>query len=122
MPFQYALLRAVPRVDRGEQVNVGLVLYCQQAEFLDCLVRVRADRLRALDPETDVAAISAAVAAFERWCHTPVGSARHGSGLATRFGMLVAPRSTVLQPGPVHAGLTDAPADTLGRLVRRLVD
>lgn len=120
-PFQYAVLRAVPRIDRGELINIGVVLYCQATDFLAATVEVDRDRLAALSADLDPDVVSAAGAAVVRACAEPVGSARQNDGLATRFGMLVAPRSTVVQPGPVHAGVTADPERTLDHLMTRLV-
>ena len=119
--FQYAVLRAVPRVDRGEFVNIGVILYCQELGVLRAAVTVDQVRLRALDPEVDLEAVRTAALGIVEACHHPVGSARENTGLATRFGMLVAPRSTVVQPSPVHAGLTSDPEQTLVDLMSRLV-
>ena len=119
IPFEYALLRAVPRVQRGECVNVGVVLYCQERDFLDALTHVDADRLRSLDPDIDLAALDDALVAVCRTCEG-VGPAA-ATSLGQRFRWLTAPRSTVLQPGAVHAGLTDDPAAELRRLVEAMV-
>lgn len=119
--FVYAVLRAVPRVDRGEFVNVGLVLYCQALDFLHAAVVVDPVRLRALAPDVDLDAVRTAAEAVVVAARTPVGSARENEGLAVRFGMLTAPRSTVVQPSPVHAGLTSDPEQTLAQLLTRLV-
>jgi Protein of unknown function (DUF3037) len=120
-PFQYAVLRAVPRVDRGEFINVGIILYCQQREFLRAAVAVNDTRLRALTAEVDLDAVHTAAAGVVAACLEPVGQARENDGLAHRFGMLTAPRSTVVQPSPVHAGITTDPEQTLDELMRRLV-
>jgi hypothetical protein len=120
-PFQYAVLRAVPRIDRGELINIGVVLYCQATDFLSATVEVDRARLAALSADLDPDVVSAAGDAVVRACAEPVGSARRNDGLATRFGMLVAPRSTVVQPGPVHAGVTADPERTLDHLMTRLV-
>jgi hypothetical protein len=120
-PYSYAVLRAVPRVERGEFVNVGVILYCQDLDFLGARVHVAADRIRALDPDADIEIISRAAEAVVTACDQPVGTNRENTGLVTRFGMLTAPRSTVLQPSPVHVGLTADPAATLDRLMTRLV-
>ena len=109
MAFQYAVLRAVPRIDRGEFVNIGVIMYCQQAEFLRCAVTVDAGRLQALDPDVDLEAVRTAADAVVTACAPESGSARENDGLATRFGMLTAPRSTVVQPSPIHAGVTVRP-------------
>jgi Protein of unknown function (DUF3037) len=117
--FQYVLLRAVPRIDRGECVNIGAVLYSQQRDFLDCVVEVDAGRLAALDASVDPDAVRLAAAAFQACCRGEGPSAQ--LSLGQRFGWLTAPRSTVVQAGPVHPGLTDDPGAELARLVDRLV-
>ncbi len=119
--FQYAVLRAVPRVERGEFVNIGIVLYCQELDFLRAAIVVDDVRLRALDPQVDIDAVRTAAEGVVAACHDPVGTARTNSGLATRFGMLTAPRSTVVQPSPVHAGVTENPERTLRTLLTKLV-
>jgi hypothetical protein len=120
-PYSYAVLRAVPRVERGEFVNVGVVLYCQELDFLRAQVQVVAERILALDPAADVEMITRAAQAVEDICEQPAGTNRENTGLVTRFGMLTAPRSTVLQPSPVHVGLTADPQASLQRLMNRLV-
>ena len=120
-PFAYAVLRAVPRVDRGEFINVGVVLYCQERDFLRAAVALDPARLRALSPDIDLEAVRQAAEAVVETCRAPIGSARENAGLATRFGMVTAPRSTVLQPSPVHAGMTGDPSRTLAELMTRLV-
>ena len=117
--FEYALLRAVPRVERGECVNVGVLLYCQERDYLDARTYVDEGRLRALDPEIDLAALDDALTAVCRTCEGAGPAA--ATSLGQRFRWLTAPRSTVLQPGAVHAGLTDDPAAELTRLVDALV-
>jgi hypothetical protein len=119
--FVYAVLRAVPRVDRGEFVNVGVVVYCQALDFLQAAVVVDPVRLRAIAPDVDIEAVRTAAEAVVLASATPVGSARENEGLAVRFGMLTAPRSTVVQPSPVHAGLTNDPERTLAQLLAKLV-
>ena len=119
--YQYVVLRCVPRVEREEFVNVGVVLYCPAEDFLASGSRVDEQRLRALDPRVDVAAVRSALAAVESVCS---GEAHVDFGLgsrATSYGVLKAPRSTVLQPGPVHGGMTADPARELERLVSALV-
>jgi len=119
--FVYAVLRAVPRVDRGEFVNVGVVLYCQALDYLAASVVLDPVRLRAIAPDVDIDAVQTSADAVVAACRTPVGLARENEGQAVRFGMLTAPRSTVVQPSPVHAGMTTHPARTLGQLLDRLV-
>ncbi len=119
--YSYAVLRAVPRVERGEFVNVGVILYCQHLDFLGARVHIDSDRIRALDPHADLEWITRAAQAVAAACGGPVGTNRENTGLVTRFGMLTAPRSTVVQPSPVHVGLTTDPRASLDRLMTRLV-
>lgn len=120
--FQYVVLRCVPRVDREEFVNVGVVVYAQAADFLQAACHVNGDRLRAVDPELDLDAVASALATVEAVCRGDESTGLAGrGGLGTRFGFLSAPRSTVVQPGPIHGGLTDDPARQLDHLLSRLV-
>ena len=122
MGFQYVVLRCVPRVDREEFMNVGVVLYCQQADFLEARGSVDADRLTALSADVDVAAVRSALSAIEAVCRGDDTAGAAGlAAIGTRFGFVKAPRSTVVQPGPVHGGTTDDPAGELDHLVDRLV-
>ncbi len=120
-PFQYATLRAVPRVDRGEFINIGVIIYCQALDFLRAAVQVDAGRLRALADGIDLDSVRLSAQAVVDACEEPVGVARENTGLATRFGILTAPRSTVVQPSPVHAGVTADPVGTLALLLAKLV-
>ena len=120
--FEYAVLRVVPRVERGESLNAGVLVYCRQRDYLGSRVHLDADRLRALDPTADPDAIRRALQAAADVCAAdPASGAAGREALGSRFRWLTAPRSTVLQPGPVHAGLTDDPAAELARLVDALV-
>jgi hypothetical protein len=122
MGFQYVVLRCMPRVDREEFVNVGVVLYCQQAEFLEARCHVDADRLRAVDERVDVDAVVSALRAVAAVCRGDESAGEAGRApMGTRFGFVKAPRSTVLQPGPVHGGTTEDPAAELDHLLERLV-
>jgi hypothetical protein len=121
-PFEYAVLRAVPRVDRGEFVNVGVMLYCQASDFLAASMHVDADRLRALDAAVDVAGIESALAAIQAVCAADPSAGPMAQGApGARFRQLTAPRSTVVRAGPVHSGLTTDPARELEHLLDRLV-
>jgi hypothetical protein len=119
VPYEYVVIQAVPRVERGELINVGVVLYSQLRDFLAARTHLDADRLLALDPDADLDAIRAALAAWERTC-TDDG-ASHGMTLGERFRWLVAPRSTILRAGPVHMGLAEDPQAELDRLLALLV-
>jgi hypothetical protein len=122
MGFQYVVLRCVPRVDREEFVNVGVVLYCQQADFIDARCHVDRDRLTVLAPDLDLDAVVSALATVEAVCRGDESAGAAGrTPLGTRFGFLSAPRSTVVQPGPIHGGLTADPAAQLDHLLDRLV-
>lgn len=121
-PFEYAILRVVPRVERGEFINAGVVLYSQAERFLGARVHLDPARLMALDPDADLEAVRAHLEAARSVC---AGGAEAGSvgrlPLGERFGWLVAPRSTVVQPSPVHTGLTDDPEAELERLLSSMV-
>lgn len=121
-PYQYLVLRCVPRADRQEFVNVGVVLYCQRLEFLACASEVDPDRLGALDPELDVIGVREALARVGAVCsgHPSAGPAGVGS-LGVRFGHLAAPRSTVVQPGPVHGGVLSGEPPDPGALLEHLL-
>jgi len=121
LPFEYALLRVVPRVERGEALNAGVIVYSQAASFLGAAVELDVARLLALDPSADVASISAALSAAADTCTGEGGGPAADEEIGRRFRWLVAPRSTVVQPGPVHTGLSDDPAAEVARLLRLLV-
>jgi hypothetical protein len=120
--YQYVVLRCVPRVDREEFVNVGVVLYSQRAGFLRCHAVVDIDRIHALAPGFDASAVDGALEAIIAVCEGRASAGAPGQASITdRFGFLAAPRSTVVQPSPVHGGLTSDPAGELTSLVARLV-
>jgi Protein of unknown function (DUF3037) len=120
--FEYALLRVVPRVERGECVNAGVIVYSRAKAYVGARTHLDEARLLALDPEADVAGIRAALDAVEKVCS---GGAEAGQAArddaGRRFRWLIAPRSTVVQPGPVHTGLTTDPAAETERLLDLLV-
>jgi hypothetical protein len=124
--FEYAVLRVIPRVDRGEAMNAGIVLYCRPQRYLGARLALDEGVLLALDPEADVPGVHRALAAMARVCGEP-GAASASAGpagaqdIGRRFRWLTAPRSTVVQAGPVHTGLTRDPDAEIGGLVRALV-
>jgi hypothetical protein len=121
-PFEYAVLRIVPRVDRGEAMNAGVLVYCRPLDYLRAWVELDIGRLMALDPAADVAAIERALAAVVMVCESDPGAGQAGlQDIGRRFGWLTAPRSTVVQAGPVHTGLTSDPGAEAERLVAALV-
>ena len=121
--YQYVVLRCVPRVDREEFVNVGVVVYCEAAEFLAAGCSVDRDRLAALTPTLGLDEVADALETVCQVCRGVTGGGLPTlGGLGKRFGWLSAPRSTVVQPGPVHGGLTADPEAELAALLRRLVE
>lgn len=122
LPYQYVVLRCVPRVEREEFLNVGVVLYCQARDLLEAAWHVDTDRVQRVFPGLDVTRLREGLEFVDGVC---AGDERGGAAAAqprgTRFGFLKAPRSTVLQPGPVHGGMTTDPGAELQRLLDRLV-
>ncbi len=120
--FEYAVLRVVPRVEREEFINAGVILHCQKANFLDARIHLDRDRLRALDPTADPEAVQAHLETVRLVC---AGGPEAGAiGLLSagqRFGWLVAPRSTVVQASPVHTGFAGDPGEALERLMDAMV-
>ena len=119
LPFQYVVLRCVPRVDREEFLNVGVVLYSQPAQYLACASHVTEQRLLAIAPDLDIEAVRSALDGIAAVCAGSGPSAF--ISLSQRFGWLAAPKSTIIQPGPVHGGLAEDPERELAHLVDRLV-
>lgn len=120
--FQYAILRVVPSVPRGEAVNAGIVLYCRRAAFLELRCALDRERLAALHAGVDGDAV---VAHLDGLARVAAGDPDAGAIAALpqseRFHWLVAPSSTIVQASPVHTGFTDDPAAALARLVDELV-
>jgi len=120
--YDYAILRAVPLVEREEFLNAGVVLHCPERAFLDCRVNVDERRLRALWPAVDPDVIRQHLEAFPKIC---AGAADAGPiarlSRRERFQWLVAPRSTIVQVSPVHSGVCGSPETALAEIFRRLV-
>jgi hypothetical protein len=114
--YEYAAIRIVPSVERGEQINAGVIIYCQTRDYLCARTELDEHRLRTLAPAADLDGIRHALKAYELTCEDDERGA-----LGARFRWLTAPRSTVVQAGPVHAGLAADPAAELDHLMRRLV-
>ena len=119
--FSYTLLQVVPRVERGERINAGVVLYSRRHRFLAARVALDADRLAALDPGADAEALRRHLDALAAVAAGEGEDAVARLEQSERFHWLAAPSSTVVQPAPVHTGLTDDPAATLDRLFAELV-
>ncbi len=120
--FEYALLRAVPRQERGEFVNVGVLVYCKDLDFLGARVHVDERRVLALDPFLDVEVLRATLAHLGLSCDgAPAAGPVSRTTAGQRFRWLTAPRSTIIQTSPAHTGLTDDPEAELDRLLAALV-
>lgn len=121
-PYSWTLLRVVPRVERGERINVGAAVFCRRARYLGLAFELDEARLRALDPRLDLDALRRQLEGLERVAAgDPQAGRVAGMDAADRFGFIAAPSSTVLQPAPVHVGLCDEPAAALDDLMARYV-
>jgi hypothetical protein len=121
-PFQYAVVRVVPHVERGETFNAGVILQCRPRRFLAARVELDEDLLRTMAPECDPASVRLHLDAVRRIADgDPAGGPIARLQAPERFHWLVAPSSTVVQPSDVHTGVTGDPAATLERLFDQLV-
>lgn len=120
--YDYAIIRVVPRIDRGERINVGVILSCADAEFLDARIEVDEAVLRAVDPSIDLAAVRTQLEVIPAVCRGGAAAGPIGELPARgRFRWLVSPRSTIIQPSAVHTGRTSDPARCLEHLLARVV-
>ena len=121
-PFSYAILRVVPRVERGERINAGVIVFCRPLDYLGARTHLDEARLAALAPDVDAAAVRQHLEAIER-----IAAGDRDAGpiarldTTARFHWLVAPSSTIVQPSAVHTGMCDEPPAQLERLFRELV-
>jgi hypothetical protein len=120
--YDYAIVRVVPRVERGEFVNVGAIVSCKRAQYLKAHIELDEARVLALAPGLDVAAVRATLDAIPDVCAggERAGALRHLSA-RERFDWLVAPRSTVIQTSPVHTGRGEDLDLALAKLIERMV-
>ncbi len=118
--FEYAVLRVVPRVDREEFVNVGVVLFSREHAFLGCAIEVDPARIRALAPDIDLEAVERSLASLQAVCDGGA-LASELTTTAERFHWLTSPKSTIVQTSPVHSGISEDPARELGHLLTTLV-
>jgi hypothetical protein len=116
--FEYAVIKVVPRAERAEAMNAGVIVYSRGHGYLGCRIYLDEDRLRALDPGADLTSVTAALAAIDEACRSELPP---GQPAGARFRWLTATTSTVVQPGPVHTGLTADPAAELTHLFDTLV-
>ena len=120
--FEYAVIRIVPRVEREEFLNIGVILYCRDMQFLETMYSIDEERLRAFAGYVDMAELKKHLCAIEK-----ISRADHTAGeiakldIASRFRWLTAARSTILQTSKVHPGLCNDPMETLKRLYKELV-
>jgi hypothetical protein len=120
--YDYAIIRVVPRVDRGELINAGVILSCPSVDFLEARVELDVERLLALDPSIDLAATKANLEMIPRVCRGGAEAGPIGElAQRARFHWLVSPRSTIIQMSPVHTGRTDDPEKALQRLLQTMV-
>lgn len=120
--FEYAVIRVVPRVEREEFINIGIILYCPSLGFLQTSIFLNKDRFCAFTEDIDLEELEKNLEAFKRICKGgPDGGAIGKLSLASRFRWLTATRSTILQTSPVHLGLCPDPKDKLDRLLNQLV-
>jgi hypothetical protein len=120
--FDYAIVRVVPRVDRGEFINAGVVLFCSTKAYLDARIELDRERLLALAPDVDLALVESHLSVIPIVCR---GGAEAGTigqlPQRARFHWLVAPRSTIIQTSPMHSGVNHDPQAALDGLFRKLV-
>ena len=120
--YDYAIVRVVPCVERGECINVGVILFCRTRRFLGALISLDTQRLLALFPAIDIDAVRSHLDSIPLVC---AGNAEAGPisqlSQSERFHWLVSPRSTIVQTSPVHSGLCSDPADALEHLMQTMV-
>ena len=121
--YDYAVIRVVPKVEREEFINAGVILSCPEVSFLEALIKLNESRLRALDPSLDLETVKMHLDTIPKICRGgndagPIGQLTQRE----RFYWLVAPRSTIIQTSPVHTGRCSDPAAALRHLVATMVD
>ena len=120
--FEYAVIRVVPRVEREEFLNIGVILYCAKLKFLQAKYLLNEERLNAFSKDLDLAEVKEHVCAFERICRGEKDAGPIAKlDMASRFRWLTAARSTVLQTSKVHPGFCDDAGETLEKLFEQLV-
>lgn len=120
--FDYTILRVVPRVERQEFVNAGIVVFCLEHRYLAAKIHLDRDRLKALWPDADAELVSQHLDAIPRICAGEPGAGPIAQlSQRERFHWLVSPRSTIIQTSPVHTGVCDGPDDLLDRLAKQFL-
>lgn len=120
--FEYAVIRVVPKVEREEFINVGVILYCSAQKFLQCILELNETKLQALGCDVDIEELQAHMQSFEKICKGGNDAGTIGKlPIAERFRWLTATRSTILQTSKVHPGLCQDASEMLQRLHKQLV-
>ena len=120
--FDYAIIRVVPRVERQEFINAGIVLFCLEKRYLAARIHIDEARLKALWPAIDLNLVREHLSAITRICEAdPTAGPIASLSQRERFHWLIAPRSTIIQPSPVHTGLCDNTDDLLDRLAQQML-
>ena len=120
--YDYAVIRVVPKVDREEFINAGVILSCPDKSFLEARIKLNESRLLTLDPSLDLEMVRTHLATIPTICHGGDGAGPIGQlPQRQRFHWLVAPRSTIIQTSPVHTGRCSDPAAALEHLVAKMV-
>ena len=118
--FDYAVIRVVPRVEREEFINAGVLVFCLQLRFLEARIHIDQQRLHALWPQLDLALVRQHLEAFPRICAAdPTAGPISQLPQRERFHWLVSPRSTIIQVSPVHTGLCESPDQLMDNLTQR---
>ena len=120
--FDYAVIRVVPRVEREEFINAGVIVFCLEMRYLAARIRLDEERLRALWPEVDLELVREHLAAIERICRgDPAAGPIASLSQRERFHWLISARSTMIQPSPVHTGICDDTVYILDRLTNQFL-
>jgi hypothetical protein len=120
--FEYAVIRVVPRVEREEFLNVGIILYCRKRKFLECLTNINTQRLKAFCPALEINEVEQYLVSIQQVCAGTKEAGTIGQlDIASRFRWLTATRSTVVQSSKVHPGFCTDPKETLQHLYEQLI-
>jgi hypothetical protein len=121
--FDYAIVRVVPRVERQEFINAGVIVFCLEKRYLAARIHLDEARLKALWPEAEAALVKEHLHAISRICTgDPAAGPIAKLSQRERFHWLISPRSTIIQTSPVHTGICDSADDLLDRLTKQFVD
>jgi Protein of unknown function (DUF3037) len=120
--YDYAIIRVVPCVERGEYINAGVILFCRTRRYLGSLISLDTQRLAVLYPAIDLDMVQKHLDSIPLVCKGAAEAGVIGQlSQSERFHWLVSPRSTIIQTSPVHSGLCADPADTLEHLLKTMV-